>query len=393
MKKTEKTKVEDEEEDEEIEEKQENEELERMIEAPVPQLDGEFTDKTSFVDRCKLMEEVEKNYIYKRVLRPARTEEPSRRVTINDAVLFHVNAFIAERYDSPFDSSYMRKKPVLSKLNRLMRGYAIALLMMKVGEMAEFAIHHDFAFGKLGCPPRVPERADLIVILEVVDVFSRGTVEYFHSLSIYDQDEDVTPEMVVKFAKDDLKLGNELFKANNFENAVYHFRRAIILLERNSSNSATADNLNQTLIVLYFNAAIAYIKLKNGPSTVNMARKALRIDFESVKGNFLLGIGYTLLSKLERAKLYLSKAHSKRPFDSEINAEIEKLDKLMAETLDEKAEMYEKLSKALVPFVLASNQPAEPQEKIGIQEMGLNLKVEAIEKKEEMWTVCGDIES
>jgi hypothetical protein len=27
---------------------------------------------------------------------------------------------------------------------------------MRVGEISKFWIHHDYAYGKFGCPPRIP---------------------------------------------------------------------------------------------------------------------------------------------------------------------------------------------------------------------------------------------
>ncbi len=362
---------------------------------PFPKLDEEFTGKVSFADRCKLMEPIEEKYIYKRVIRPS-SEAEHRAVKINHAVLFHLNGFLEEQYEVPFDSSYIRKRPMLSRLDRVLRGCAVALLTMKVGEMAEIAIHYDFAFGKHGCQPRIPERANLIIILEVLDVFERGTIEYFHSLSIYEQEEQVKPEEVIEYARKDLQLGNEMFRKGDHLKAITHFRRAINLIERVASNTSLEDDCNQLLLVLYKNAAVCAIQLENGPSTVNLSRRALRLDNDSAKANFLLGQGYILLKKLERAKLYLIKAQSKRPFDKDISAALDKLDELIAESQNEPDQMLAKAAKALVLY----EEPADEHERVFEQYSSANVApeeshrvsilnmLEVMEKSEPMWDIA-----
>ena len=161
--------------------------IKNLLASPFPQSDGKFADCVAFLDRARLMEPLPdgQGRIFKSVIRPAGRE--ARVVGAEDAILFNLNAFIAECYDEPFDSTFARKKPLLCKLNRVLKGYALALLTMKVGELSEFAIHRSLAYGELGCPPRIPPASDIIVIIEVMDIYAKGSIQYYHSLSTYEQ--------------------------------------------------------------------------------------------------------------------------------------------------------------------------------------------------------------
>ena len=66
----------------------------------------------------------------------------------------------------------------------------IAIKSMKKGERAKFLFSYKYAYGRLGCPPRVPERADVMAksvkgsapYLSAKDMFSKVVPCFLFSL-------------------------------------------------------------------------------------------------------------------------------------------------------------------------------------------------------------------
>ena len=75
----------------------------------------------------------------------------------------HYNGYI-ENQDVPFDSSRLRRRPQSFRLGRceVITGWDIGLKTMRKDEIAKFLISHEYAFGKMGCPPRIPPKATLL---------------------------------------------------------------------------------------------------------------------------------------------------------------------------------------------------------------------------------------
>lgn len=343
----------------------------RVPTLPRPQLRGDFAGKTSFDGRVPLMEKVNSHpscsgRLFKRTLyRGSATEKVTQG---SDIVLFNLTAYFADDDDEidennnnvdkspeqvdlfaqkePFETTYPRseevemedrrtreKRPLLNRPDALIPGYALALLTMSVGEMAEFAIHWSLAFGQLGCPQSgIPPTASLIVIFEVVDVYRPGTLEYFYAVEGAQEDEEnvleeereecFKPRRILAFAAEDWKLGNEHYYSSNYTKALFHYRRTAEMLERRSRhfvcNSRVEDEAKRLLLSVYSNAASCGLKLSRAPVVLNYARRTLRIDPDCAKAFFQLAQGCLLFDNDEGAAYYLARAQKLRPFDADI---------------------------------------------------------------------------
>lgn len=69
-----------------------------------------------------------------------------------------------------FDSSYKRKEPTTFPVNRVIKGWTEALLLMKEGSKWELAIPPDIAYGKNGMPPVIPPDATLFFEVELLKI-------------------------------------------------------------------------------------------------------------------------------------------------------------------------------------------------------------------------------
>ena len=321
---------------------------ENLLASPYPRTDGDFARAQSFETRTQLMEKIEDGLLYKTVIRHGT----GKKVCCNDAILFHMNAFTFEYYDEPFDSTFARKRALLSRLHYVLKGYALSLLTMRVGELAEFAIHRSLAYGELGCPPRIPANTDLIAVFEVLEVHSEGSLHYYHSLSKEEQQRELTSDKALSLAHQERINGNNNFYNGEYHKAMLNYKRAIDLLEKNLINQSSVNDCKKLLLSLYQNISNAYLKLNTvncGSIMVYYSRRAIRIDPRSTKANYQMGLGLIKLGKNEAAKKYILAAHRANPNDVFINQALELLNhKLTIDSISTN-NMYKKMSKAILP--------------------------------------------
>jgi len=74
-----------------------------------------------------------------------------------------------------FDSSRERNQSLQLRLGEghVMEGWEVALLHMKVGQLAEVTIPHLYGYGEQGYPPKIPPRSTLVYQLEIIRIEGR----------------------------------------------------------------------------------------------------------------------------------------------------------------------------------------------------------------------------
>jgi len=97
---------------------------------------------------------------------------------VRGTVTIHYS-FYFEGQDEPFDSSVLRGRPERFRLDdgRMIPGVEVAVKSMYNREKALFLIHSDYAFGPLGCPPRVPGNAPMLAKIELRDFSQEAEAE------------------------------------------------------------------------------------------------------------------------------------------------------------------------------------------------------------------------
>lgn len=86
---------------------------------------------------------------------------------VTDIVTVHYEGKLLD--GTVFDSSYARGKPATFPLNRLVKGWQIAIPQMGVGEIIEIAIPADLAYGPVGRGP-IPGNATLVFKVELLGI-------------------------------------------------------------------------------------------------------------------------------------------------------------------------------------------------------------------------------
>jgi FKBP-type peptidyl-prolyl cis-trans isomerase FklB len=69
-----------------------------------------------------------------------------------------------------FDSSYKRGQPTTFAPNQVIKGWTEAMQLMVVGDKWEMYIPYELAYGAAGKPPKIPAKACLIFVMEIVKI-------------------------------------------------------------------------------------------------------------------------------------------------------------------------------------------------------------------------------
>jgi len=239
----------------------------------------------------------------------------------------HYNAYF-EYSDEPFDSSRLRGRQHQFKLGEgeILLGWEIGISTMKRGEMARFMVTHKYAYGELGCPPRIPQKATALFEIELISFVDQGAADVFENFTEEERKKATFAEILA--AADSLrKTGNEAFGLNQIRRASSSYMRAVKLLENaNLKNEQEEIEMKQSAVKLYVNMSLCDLKeAKSGRSCKN-ARKALEIEPKHVRALYLLARALQQLGELESAKKEIYKAHKIKPGNEDIMGVLRSID-------------------------------------------------------------------
>lgn len=136
------------------------------------------------------------------------------------------NALITAKYigyfedqDEPFDATYNHEVSNNLQLGNdiLIPGLEIALRSMKKHEISIFIIKPEYAFGKAGCPPRIPPNEDVLFLINIIDYKTDEFTTSFNKLSIEERKAFFFAE---KRATALIEKASEYFRKGNFNKAI-----------------------------------------------------------------------------------------------------------------------------------------------------------------------------
>ncbi|CAH0384508.1 unnamed protein product [Bemisia tabaci] len=285
----------------------------------------------------------------------------------NSHIKIHYQAY-TEYQEVPFDVSILRsKKPLSFKLGGpLLRGLDIGVGTMKTGEVSWFLVHHDYAYGKLGCGNRIPKEATIL--------FEVTLVSYSENPDVLtsEPDQKLTFPDVVERVEAHLKKGNERkTQDNDTELAIKHYKEARnLILDFNLSNdheSTLAKQLNRA----YQNLAICYNLNRDFKTTCKLAEDAMHVipqlAEKNIKLKFAWGKALNALNEYDAAAKLLKEVKQKEPANKEITKELL--------SLEEKIRKYTNATKVAAQKFFKSEKPKE--------EKGLSLTDSFVESMTE----------
>ncbi|XP_046989270.1 inactive peptidyl-prolyl cis-trans isomerase FKBP6 [Schistocerca americana] len=272
----------------------------------------------------KMKNITEDGKVKKRVIKPGN----GPMVEKDSVVMINYNAYV-EYSEEPYDSSYLRGRPVRQKMNEgnFIAGLEVGISTMKKGEVAQFLIHPDYGYGKLGCPPRIPPEAELLIQVELLRITDPSSLE---TVVQSEGSEKSTFDQIIKKAESLHIMGNDLYKKNTVSAAISKYRKASsILNSMNLANEEEQKKQQKLLCKLHINSAICYNRINNYRMACVTCRLALDIQPRNAKALFNYGRALIGLGDYNQAKSFLTRAQREERNNREINEELEKLDKKM----------------------------------------------------------------
>jgi len=262
-----------------------------------------------------------------------RMKKPGGGEAVMDGALVHIhyNGYL-EHHDEPFDSTRLRNKKTVVQLDKghLIPGLEIGIKSMKMNEVSCFLITHPYAFGDMGCPPRVPPQSMVFFEVELI---------HFHDEAKIAEFDNLPPEEMKKYhyvypaAEERWKEGKAQYAAGRLRAALKTFTLAYVDLEACHMETEEEQKNQQTLVfTLLKNIGVVAMKLKLYHKTIKHIDKALKCQRsvmtqnDRVKCFYLIGKANRLIGELKMSQFYLEKAFKGKPNDKQIQEELDELD-------------------------------------------------------------------
>jgi len=276
--------------------------------------------------------------VKKRVIKPGLECEGA--VPNGGTVTVHYNLYLEGCEDEPFDSTRIRGKAERFKLDdgQLLPGLEIALKTMKNQEKAIFLIGPNYAYGPMGCPPRIPGNTSIMAKVEMLDFVHEGEADCLLAMAPKERSQKYCYNDIEKAASREHTEGNSLHKKGEYKLAARRYDRGAKLLEDvELSNDGEEQRQRRQLLKLYLNAAHCYLKVQWPKQACLKLQAALEIDPQSAKGLYRLGRAKRDLANYDEARRCFLKAQAVSD-DPAIGRELASLDRMLkAERDNERA--------------------------------------------------------
>lgn len=274
-------------------------------------------------------------WVFKRIITDGDGEVMGNR---NCRIQWSYSMFLEEQEDA-FDSTPSNR---IDRTDITLDGHHIALGSMRRGEEAQFLISYKFMFRELGCPPRIPMKADILMVAKLIDFVDTGDAQAV---------DDVAPEDRRKFhaihEKVDMlhKKALDDKRCKRYGSAIALYRKAIQTLELcNLANEVEQEQQQKMLFEYYVNIMECYFHNSNWKKVCTMVNELRRRNPGRVNKdvNILLNEAIAV-SNIEdnygRAIGMMKKAQMLDPCNERVNRELN--------NLITKKEKYEKEYKAM----------------------------------------------
>jgi len=136
-------------------------------------------------------------------------------------VTVHYSLYLEDE-DEPFDSTVLRGRAERFKLDSdmLVEGMELAIKSMKKGERSEFLIASGYGYGDMGCPPRVPGKAQIRAKVELLHFAKEAEADALLAISAVERRKEKTFTDIERVVRQEHVEGNDLVKSEDFRMAV-----------------------------------------------------------------------------------------------------------------------------------------------------------------------------
>lgn len=285
----------------------------------------EDDDSSPFESMAKKMEKItEDGGVVKKIL----THGAGNPVPAASIVRIHYNGFL-EYADEPFDSSRLRDNPVKRQLGQgqFLEGLEMGVATMKKGELARFIIKQDYAFGKLGCAPRIPPDATVMYEVELLSFVEHAGLDDYNYLT-EEEKRHLSFDQLRKVYTEERQHGKQLFDANQYSKAFRHYRRAATILEEYHLKNDEEEREQQVMLLkMYHHMAVCSSKMAIPGRCINYCKRIMEIQPQNVSALYFYGKSLHQQQEFDRARGYLKRAQRLEPSNPRINEQLAKLEK------------------------------------------------------------------
>ncbi|KAK3083712.1 hypothetical protein FSP39_001888 [Pinctada imbricata] len=305
--------------------------------------DDDDDDVLPFTKMRKKMEDITPNKdggVHKKIL-----QEGSGNVIPPGCIItIHFNGYL-ELTDEPFDSSRLRNSPHKCRLEGggLIPGLELAVSTMKKGELARVLIEAEYAYGKLGIPPRIPEDATVMFEVELLDFVEHAGLDDYHLMTEQEK-RDVSFQNIVKHYEQCKQEGKQYWNSAQYSKAFQKYKKAAMYLEDcHLANEEEEKQQQAGLLKLYQNMAMCCARMNEWRRCISWSNRALNMDKNNIKSLYNLGKSLHRISEFHRARDVLLRARRMEPNNGSINKELADLEKSVKQHKLIEREMYSKM--------------------------------------------------
>lgn len=269
-------------------------------------------------------------------------------------VTFHYSAYL-QYSDEPFDSSWLRGKPEKKKLDfgELLPGLNIAIKTMRKDETARFLVKSSYAFGKLGCQPRIPSNETILYEIYVISFIDCDAADVYENLDSKEE-HAATFQEKLEAARGFHRKGNEHYHEGNlFAAKDAYFRAAWIMEDAHLKDEKEEEERGTLLIKMHSNLAQVFLDMNEPARACTRCNKGLAVRGVHSKDliakvYFRYGKAKCMLHDFKGARKALLHAQRLKPNNMDISSELEMV--LLKEQKYEAQEqlMYKQMFEPLV---------------------------------------------
>lgn len=240
-------------------------------------------------------------------------------------VTYHYNFFF-ELGEEAFDSSYLRQTKMVSYTydGTTLAGTLASLSTMRKGEEAQFVISYELMFGKLGSAPRIPPKADILAVVQLLEIEETGDEQAIETLP----DEYKKKYLYVEEkANEVMKKAMDLYKQGRYSHSCRNYHTIARSLEFcNLANEDEEIRHQKFLVKIYTQLMLCYIKMEDWKKTCSMFNELKQISASNLNTNFQAhlnhGIALGKLGEFDRSLGHLRIAQKIDPHNRVVNKEL-----------------------------------------------------------------------
>ncbi|XP_042201529.1 inactive peptidyl-prolyl cis-trans isomerase FKBP6 [Callorhinchus milii] len=245
-----------------------------------------------------------------------------------DALVSVYYSAYVEHANEPFDSNVHRKVPGFMKLGRdiTLVGMELGVRTMREGEFARFLLKPEYAYGRLGCPPRIPPNATVLLELEMLGFLDTSISDEYFALSQEDQTR-FPLDKLLRVAETQREFGNYYFRKQRFEDAKDKYKKALaVFSHRHPESEQELERVQASKLLLFLNMSLVGLRLNAPRRALVYGERALDIDQHNPKALFRCGQACFEMLEYNKARVFLLRAQKRQPFNPDINRALVKLD-------------------------------------------------------------------